>query len=119
MVNARKKSTPKLMDPKYIFTTETSTQKTTTLLEENDTTLSPSTTTTSSSTSTTTTTTTTKEPVTSTPVYSHNFDLTEDDTNFEILYSNGNVVENRNKTLYNVETTTVPSYDDLPVVLNS
>ena len=117
MVNARKKSTPKLMDPKYIFTTETSTQKTTTLIEENVTTLSPSTTTTTSSTSTTTT--ITKEPVTSTPVYSHNFDLTEDDSNFEILYSNGNAVENRNKTLYNVETTTVPSYDDLPVVLNS
>ena len=120
MVNARKKSTPKLMDPKYVFTTEISTQRTTTsLTEENVTTLLPSTTTTLKSTSIATTTTTSREPVTSTPVYSHNFDLTEDDSNFEILYSNGNIEENRNKTLYNVETTTVPSYDDLPVVLNS
>lgn len=117
MVNARKKSTPKLMDPKYIFTTEISTQRTTTsLTEENVTTLLPSTTTTLRSTATTTT---PREPVTSTPVYSHNFDLTEDDSNFEIHYSNGTIEDNRNKTLYNVETTTVPSYDDLPVVLNS
>ena len=120
MVNARKKSTPKLMDPKYIFTTEISTQRrtTTSLTEENVTTLLPSTTTTLRSTATATTT-TPREPVTSTPVYSHNFDLTEDDSNFEIHYSNGTIEDNRNKTLYNVETTTVPSYDDLPVVLNS
>ena len=124
MVNARKKSTPKLMDPKYIFTTEYSTKIATTFITEETTfkTVPPSTTITSTSTSTSTTTTTmttSKELVSSTQVYSHKFDLTDDDSNVDIFISNGKVVENRNKTLYNVETTSASIYNDNQVDRNS
>ena len=126
MVNARKKSTPKLMDPKYIFTTEYSTKIATTFMTEETTfkTVPPSTTITSTSTSTSTTTTTTtittsKELVSSTQVYSHKFDLTDDDSNVDIFNNNGKVVENRNKTLYNVETTSASIYNDNQVDRNS
>ena len=59
------------------------------------------------------------EPVSSTPVYSHKFDLTEDDSSVDIFNSNGKVVENRNKTLYNVETTSASTYNDNQVDQNS
>ena len=69
---------------------------------------------TSSSTNTTPPTTSSSEE--SDSIYSHHFDLAEE-TDVEIVNKQGEVIENKNKTVYNtVTTTTVPSYDELPVI---
>ena len=123
MVNARSKQTPppRFMEPKFVFTTESSTFKTvTTTLEEKMTTITTaastkSTESTSSSTNTTPPTTSSSEE--SNSIYSHHFDLAEE-TDVEIVNKQGEMIANKNKTVYNTvtTTTTVPSYDELQVI---
>merc|ERR1719270_1830504 len=144
--NVRRRITPKhpkIMHPKFVFTTETTTLKTSTeailttssMLDDDSTTeMSSSTTTTTTSTTTTssTTTRTSSTELTTTvtedkdnPIYFHHFDLTEDeqtaivDSDLDIVNEIGEQVPDKNKTMYSVEpyfSTTVPTFEDLEVI---
>ena len=141
--NVRRRITPKypkIMHPKFVFTTETTTLKTSTeeimttssILDDDSTTeMSSSTTTTTTSTTTTTRTSSTKLTTTVTedkdnPIYFHHFDLTEDeqtatvDSDLDIVNEMGEKVPDKNKTLYRVEpyysTTIIPTFEDLEVI---
>lgn len=127
MINARKKQTPRprLMHPKFVFTTERSSLKTTITTSELDFTTILTTTTSTSTTTTTLTTTTTTLPSTSIKIntenndsiYSHHFNLSEDSIN--ILNADGEELEEKNKTLYKTETTSPPTFHDLPLLNNT
>merc|ERR1719195_514671 len=99
MVNARRKSTPRIMDPKFVFrTVTTSSTSTTTILYNRN---------------------------SATSIYSHTFNLSADyhnDTKVDIMEGDGSGVTNIDKTLYSVESedtslaTLLPTFHDLELI---